>query len=376
MSRISIIYHQFPHYRRAVLRELVSHGKYNYEFFASHEDVSGIKAFTGDDIVDVKPLDLTIVGSIWRLKGYWPAVTKRSTKAIIVIGNPNMPASWWIALSAKFMRKKILFWSHGWLKREKFFKRWLRNIYFSLADAVLVYGERSAALAHQSGFNSERVQVIFNSLDYGSAAAVLARLRDTQSDGEIKPQDFFSHQDRPVLFCSARLTEICRFDLLLEAASHLKDAGIPVNVLLVGDGPMRPKLETQAKMLGVDIHFFGSCYNEEVLGRLIYHSDITVSPGKIGLAVIHSLTYGTPAITHGDMDNQMPEAEAIEPGISGLFFKKDSAEDLCRAIVAWLQNGKSRSSIRQDCQNIIAKKWNPSIQRERIESVLDEVLFR
>ena len=40
-------------------------------------------------------------------------------------------------------------------------------------------------------------------------------------------------------------------------------------------------------------------------------SDLTVSPGNIGLTAIHSLSYGTPVCSHSNFNNQMPESEAI-----------------------------------------------------------------
>lgn len=359
-----------------MLRELAKNGAYAYRFFGSHDDVSGIKAFRGDDLVVVKPLNFSVRGDKWRLRGYWPAVLDRSAKALIIIGNPNMAASWWAAVVARLLGKKVLFWAHGWLKPEPALKRMVRNIYFSLANLVLVYGERAVSMAERSGFNSNRIRVIYNSLDYDLAQDVLREIEAPTGAVENNPQALFPHPDRPLLICAARLTSLCRFDLLIDAAANLQRCGDPVNILLVGDGPERGSLEQQAAREGVSVHFFGACYDEEILGNLIYHSDLTVSPGKIGLSVIHSLTYGTPAITHGDMDEQMPEAEAIEPGKSGAFFDRNSADDLSRVVHEWLRNGRPRDEIRRDCQRIIAEKWNPASQRRRIEAALDELFLK
>ena len=43
--------------------------------------------------------------------------------------------------------------------------------------------------------------------------------------------------------------------------------------------------------------------------------------GNVGLACIHSLSYGTPVCTHNDMNYQMPEAEILNDENSSLFEK-------------------------------------------------------
>ena len=68
--------------------------------------------------------------------------------------------------------------------------------------------------------------------------------------------------------------------------------------------------------------FYGATYDEKELSKLIYMSDLTVSPGNIGLTAIHSLSYGTPVCSHSNFNNQMPESEAIINFENGFFFRK------------------------------------------------------
>ncbi len=374
MTKINVIYHHFPHYRAPVLRELVSNGEYEYSFHASLKDLDGIKVFKGDDVVDIHPLDFKFQGPIWVLKGYWSALLDTQAKAIVLHAPPNMPAAWLIMIFGRLLGKKMFFWVHGWLKPEPILKRFIRNIFFGLSDKVMVYGERARKLASESGFSSKKVWPIYNSLDYDKAKKVLSKIGSDNASENPLPQSFFKEGANPIIICTARLTEQCQFDLLLTAAEILKKQGAPINILLVGDGPERKNLENTAIELDLDVHFYGACYDEDILGNLLYYSDLTVSPGKIGLTAMHSLTYGTPAITHGKLDAQMPEFEAIEAGKSGLFFQHDDANDLADKILLWLNMDQSREVIRKNCQSVISKKWNPARQRERIEACLDTCL--
>ena len=366
---IRIVYHQFPHYRAAVLRALSSSNRFEYQFWGSCDEVNGIVPFGGDDVVKIEPLKFRTWGKLWILSGYSAIVFDRSARVLIILGNPNMPASWLMAIAGRCTGKVVFFWAHGWLRKEGVFKRRFRNFYFSLANHLLVYGERSREIGISEGFATERITTIYNSLDFDIALSYVRLIEDTHTQLE-RPQRFFSEPSRPVIICTARLTALCRFDLLFEAAVQLGHEGQPINILLVGDGPERAKLEAMAARLGVDVHFYGACYDETVLSRLIYFSDLTVSPGKIGLSVIHSLSYGTPAISHSDLDSQMPEVEAIKVGVTGDLFERGDSKDLARKIALWLNSGRSRDEVRGACQDEIRSRWTAEVQRQLIEKAI------
>lgn len=377
MANVNVIYHHFPHYRAPVMRELTRNGRHSYRFWGSHDDVEGVKAFKGDGEVVINPLHFYLRGRVWVLKGYAKAVLDSSADVIIVHGSPAMPAAVIISLIGRVTGKRIMFWTHGWLRRRPPRIARMRNLFFRLADKVMVYAERAVDIAVAEGFPEGRVCPIYNSLDYDRAQDSLRKVEAETSISD-RPQAMFNDPGRPLIICTARLTSICRFDILLYAANILKSEGRPVNILLVGDGPERDALEKLSESMGLSVNFYGSCYDEDELARLIYWSDITVSPGKIGLTAMHSLTYGTPAITHGDLDAQMPEVEAIIPGVSGLLFKRNDPVDLAKSISTWLENYSSNPSgrlgVRFDCQEIIKNKWNPVNQRNCIELAIDEVL--
>ncbi|MGK6312901.1 glycosyltransferase [Neorhizobium sp. DT-125] len=370
---VCIIYHHYPHYRAPILRELKINGEHNYEFWGDVEEISGIKPFTGDEIVEINRLSFRRLGPVWLLSGYWKIFFRSNLKVFIVLGNPNMPASWIIACIGRILGKRVLFWSHGWRRPEPPIKARIRNIYFRLSNKVLVYGERAKSIAAAGGFSEKNVAVIYNSLDFNNSKKILNRISMNKNGNTGKPQNFFEEKKRPLVICTSRLIRSCRFDLLFEAAAELKRRNRPLNILLVGDGPERADLEALAKELLLDVHFFGACYDEEVLGKLIYFSDLTVSPGKIGLTVIHSLTYGTPAITHGDMDFQMPEAEAIIPNVTGAFFERGNYLDLADKIQEWLSRSTDRNLVRDACMAEIKEHWTPQNQRRLIDQAVSQL---
>ncbi len=371
-KKVSILYHMFPHYRAPILRSLFSSDIFQYKFYGSHHAVHGIKGFPGDDTVTVNQLDCVPTRSGFNVHGMSRAIASDGSDVVVLLGNPNILQTWRAAIVARAMGKKVLFWAHGWLKPESRLKARLRNLYFGLGNGVLVYSDRARTLAAASGFDAEKVFPIYNSLDWDVAEPLFRELEKTSMP--ILRQGIDLTPDQRVLICTARLTPLCRFDLLLEAMEILNANDEPVTLILVGDGPQRVALEAQAAELALDVRFMGAIYNEVELSRLIYIADMTVSPGKVGLTAMHSLTYGTPVVTHSDLDQQMPEVEAIIEGETGAFFRLGDAADLAKTIGTMLADPRPRAEIRKRCRAVMLERYTPSAQRALIEAAIAKVL--
>jgi len=370
--RVAVVYHMFPHYRLPVIRALMRLPNHQFLFLGSGEDLDGI---LHADFIGVAPFEPAPFheryGVMWQSRAVSVSL-RRDVDALIYLGNPNYLSTWVGAAIARLLGKPVLLWTHGWLRHEHGLKRVLRQLFYRLGNEVLVYAPRAARIGANSGFPATRIHTIYNSLDTDAAAGVIDAI-EHDALFQIDPRAGFTDPKRPLVICTARLTDSCRFDLLFEAAAILQARGRPLNILLVGEGLVAPALDALATRLGLAVRFFGACYDEAVLGQLIYHADVTVSPGKIGLTAMHSLMYGTPAITHGDLDHQMPEVEAIRPGQTGALFRRGDAGDLARVLGDWLDSGYDRATVRAACLAEIAARWNPDVQAALIEQSLDRV---
>jgi glycosyltransferase involved in cell wall biosynthesis len=160
--------------------------------------------------------------------------------------------------------------------------------------------------------------------------------------------------------------------MLVEALELLNNSDVPCNLAFIGGDlgdNIVEKLAKEKKLIN-KILFYGPCYEEEKLGELIYNASVCVSPGPIGLTAIHSLTYGTPAISNDDFYNQMPEHEVIQEGKTGTFYKDSDFPDLCDKIKTWVNiSNIEREVSRQHCYGIIEDKWNPSYQLDVLRKI-------
>lgn len=370
--RVAVVYHLWPHYRSAVVAAMDKSSNIQYDFYGSGLSYQGIKHMAPESFRSfIKAPFHLFKRAMWQPKAVSAAVSG-DYDALIYLADLNFVSTWVAAVLARLRGRPVLFWAHGWLKPESDMKRRIRNLYFGLANRMLLYAERGKRLGIAAGYPQDKISVIYNSLDVDTADRIVARIESGEL-ASIRPQTLFADPTLPLLICTARITPLCRFDLLLQAAAMLKAEGKPVNILLVGDGPERPALEATATELGLNVHFYGACYDEEITGQLIYHADLTVSPGKIGLTAMHTLGYGTPAITHDNLDLQMPEVEALTDGVTGSLFACDDAASLASAINDWLSADRDRQVVRDNCRAAVHDRWNPHVQAALIEQVILEV---
>lgn len=369
---VAIIQPVVPHYRAALFRELLTGTEHTYFIVAdkpNHETIRRSREIECNERFQtartwkIGPLEYqTNVVSLARAP---------NLDCIIFCGNAHYISVWVAALLGRISGKRILFWTHGWLRVEKGPKRWIRNTFYRLAHALLLYGEEGKRIGQLNSFSAEKMHVVFNSLDHERQRAVRAEI--TPEDVRNTRRTLFAAPDRPMVICVSRVTASCRFDMLLDAQELLLRQGHWVNVLLVGDGPARCDLQASATKRKLPVHFFGAEYDESVLGKLTMAANVTVSPGKVGLTAMQSLGYGIPVITHDDPAQQGPEWEAIIPGITGDFFRRNDIQDLAAVILRWTKQPTVEKCVSNECFRIIESRYTPRLQAEAFNKAVKNV---
>ena len=364
---VVVIYHFYPHYRKAVVEELAQSSVADFTFVGDdHEYLHSIEP------ASLSPRVRFRLAPTHRLPGpfmwQWGAVTwamRRDFDTVIMHSVPHWPCTWMGALLARMLGKRVLFWGHGFLYEPRGIKGILRRMFHALPHGHLLYGRRARDIAVRLGCAPDRLHVVYNSLDSDAHAAL--RRSITRSESERLRASLFGDATVPVAICSTRLIRLRRLDLLLDALHALAAKGRPVSLILVGDGPERAALESQARALGLKVHFEGACYDEARLAALLLASTVTVAPGKVGLTAIQSMAYGVPVISHGDADDQMPEFEAIVPGRTGDHFAKGDVTSLAAAIARWTESPWPGDATVRACHGMVECRWNPHVQRRLIE---------
>ena len=303
---------------------------------------------------------------IWQsgvLREVWFGNIKRA----LFLGDMNIVSTWLGVIILRLKGAKIFYWGHGFSGKESYPKRCLRIAFNKLAHKHFVYGERAKKIMLAYGFTDSDIHIIYNSLDYGSHKKLRFNLPVNE-----KIQTFFINPNLPMLVFIGRLTPAKKLDLLIKAVHVLNKEVKKFNLLIIGDGSERNRLEQLCNDLlqKGSYFFYGSCYNEYEIGTLLAYSDLCVSPGNVGLTAIHSLSFGTPVCSHDNFGNQMPEHEVIEPGETGFFFKENDLNDLVQNIREWFSKVDSRDEVRKACYAVIDNKYNPQHQMQIFKNVM------
>ncbi len=337
------------------------------------DDTYDCKWMFGINTQDIKSMDTSIlksvrevpnksvIGPLYRQVGAYTEAKKDYYDSLFMLGEPFCLSTWAIMLRNKISKrpKRVYLWSHGWYGREGFIKIWLKRVFFGLADHVFTYGQYAKDVAISQGFNSSKITPIHNSLNHSNQVDLRSKL----SPSAIYREHFGNSY--PTLLFIGRLTSVKRLDMLINAIDILKHRGEHYNLVLVGDGVMRPQLEqlVNDKDLNRQVWFYGACYDDTQNAQLIFDADLCVAPGNVGLTAMHTMVFGTPVLTHDNFAMQMPEFEAVKSGETGDFFRYNDIESLASKIGEWMKTKASkREEIREACFKEIDEKWTPEFQ--------------
>ena len=301
--------------------------------------------------------------------GLWTLAFKKDIGAYILIGHPSNISVWVLTLLVRVFHpsRRVYYWCHGLYGRETGVDKFIKKVFMKLPHELFLYGNFAKNNMIQMGFEESKLHVIHNSLDYD----IQLELRKTVKKTDIYTQHFGNNY--PTWIFVGRLTPVKKLDMIIEALSIMKARNEHYNMVFVGDGSERAKLEdlVKQKELEPNAWFYGACFDEKINAELVYNADLCVSPGNVGLTAIHMLMFGTPVITHDDFSYQVPEFEAIREGVTGSYFKRGDITSLVNTITKWFASPKyDREVIRENCYDEIDTSWNPYYQMKVLKDNL------
>jgi glycosyltransferase involved in cell wall biosynthesis len=84
-----------------------------------------------------------------------------------------------------------------------------------------------------------------------------------------------------------------------DSSKIISDIEDDIFIQIVGEGKENEVLKNLAKNLNIEnrVKFLGSIIDEDTLKNIFHKSLAYVSPGHVGLGVLHSFAYGIPVVT-------------------------------------------------------------------------------
>lgn len=210
---------------------------------------------------------------------------------------------YWAALFACISQsrsKKVIFWGHGLGRRR--LGKCIRRALARFADAIIVYGEGGREQIGKIRGMEKRVAVARNTV-------LVPGYRNTVDDSK-----------RYFLFVG-RLQERKRIDLLIKAYAeyHRERPSPKYELVILGDGPERDQLKALVEDENIQhaVAFVEGTTDEKRLASIFSGALAYISPGDVGLGVLHAFAFGVPVVT-SDLTTHGPEFENLKHDQNGL----------------------------------------------------------
>ncbi|MDN4490652.1 glycosyltransferase [Demequina sp. SYSU T00068] len=233
---------------------------------------------------------------------------------LVVDLNPRSLTAWWLLVARWLTRRRTLVWGHMHPQSGgDSGTAWLRRAMRRLADGAVSYTYGDSLRASNEVANRP-IWVAPNAL---------------HTSQEMR---FSSGTVRDSVIYVGRFSADKKVALLVEAFAEACERGLEATLLLVGDGPLRPNLQTliAEANLSQAVEMPGWTNDAAHLRRYYDRAFVAVSPGFAGLGLTQALGFGVPMLVSRD-ESHSPEIELAEFG--GVeFFESDSAGALASAL--------------------------------------------
>jgi glycosyltransferase involved in cell wall biosynthesis len=294
-------------------------------------------------------------------------LTAYSPQMLVLEANPrylsNMLALWRMRGSGR----PVIGWTLGPAKRARGGSGWAPLLldYYRSFDALVTYSKAGARTFASLGIAEERIFVAPNAVQPGDARRV-SRMLDEDPTLLFRWREELGLGAGPVVLFVGRLQPRKRVDLLLRAcARQSRD----VQMLVVGDGPDRVRLESLAEVILPRTRFVGERFGLD-LGICFAVADLFVMPGTGGLALQEALTYGKPvAVAEADGS----QADLVQPGINGWLLLPGDEDHLAIILEEALANPARLRTMGQMSSTIVEREATLERMGDGFLSAFNEV---
>ena len=211
--------------------------------------------------------------------------------------------------------------------------------HLGMFDAMITYSSAGRQSYINAGFPADRIFTACNAAVSRPVRPMPERLPD-RYDGD------------PIVLYVGRLQKRKRLDLLMQACAAQPE-GLRPRLWIIGDGPIRPELESAAADLYPRTEFFGAMYGDELTAHFD-RADLFCLPGTGGLALQQAMASALPLIA-AEADGT--QADLVRPG-NGIQVRPGDPEELTAAITKMLADPRKLRTMGAESFRIVRDEIN------------------
>ncbi|MGE5199099.1 MAG: glycosyltransferase, partial [Rhodospirillaceae bacterium] len=270
---------------------------------------------------------------IYLQTGLLKHIRKGRYDVIVCEGNFGILSNLPILLYGRMAGIPVLAWAAGWERgRITGLAARLRRVYIRavarLPRGYICYGSGARDFLRRFGVEDAHCVIVQNTID---VEGIVRRREEYAATGEQERRARGLTHKR-IILAVGELRPQKDVAVLVEAFARVRSARDDVALLVVGDGPERPRLEAMVAQRRVpDVTFLGAVVSD--VGRFFAMSDIFVLPGDGGLAINEAMAHGLPVIC-STADGT--ERDLVIDGGTGHFFRRGDASELAARLATLL----------------------------------------
>jgi len=250
---------------------------------------------------------------------------------------------------------------HGYISTTRNLRLYnaMDRLVLKFATRVLAVSEGIKQTLLDSGLSPSRVRVLVNAVDFPKSTGSAHTGRDAKRGSHGISRDDF------VVGYAGRLSIEKGLIHLLAASAQLLRGGIPLRVLIIGDGPQRKELEKLSLELGLGDRVLFPGFQEDI-AEWILCMDVFILPSLTEgtpMALLEAMACGVPAIASAV--GGVPQV--IEHGETGILVSPGRAEEIGNAVLALFADPAARQKLAKNALALAKTRYSVGQWIDRIE---------
>jgi glycosyltransferase involved in cell wall biosynthesis len=293
----------------------------------------------------------------------------RDSDLIVVEQSNRLLLNYWLQMRRLVARPSLAFWGHGRNMQSRNSQGPRERLKSALARHVdwwFAYTEMSRDTVLRSGFPDERVTVVNNAVDDEELR------RGMHACSGIDPREMARTLGcsgaNVALFCGG-LNREKRIDFVLSAAERVRALVPDFELLIVGDGPERSRIEEASRRLPW-IRYAGARMGE-ARAQYFHAAKLLLMPGAIGLVAVDSFIGRCPLFTT-ELAYHGPEIAYLRSGYNGCM-TADDVESYAQAVARHLTQPQVLDGLKAGCDES-ARKYSLSAMVANFASGVERCL--
>ncbi len=377
MSRTEVALTQryIPHYRLSLFKRLCQKSKYSWEFICGAHPGAGHSGLDADDLsaIPTRPIrNISLAGGkVVYQHGVIAHLRRNRYRAVVLELSWPIVTNVLVQIQALRRQVAVIGWSKGIRSDGTQRAKWRRpyeQALIRLCGSLLVYGDVSKRYFESLGYPSERIFIARNTVDVDH---ILRQIPSSVAKAQtLKPG--LGLNGRSVIGYLGRLTMEKGVDKIIRSFVHATQRGLEAELVIVGDGPERTRLQELATLLpdSERVHFVGEVpVGEE--GAYLQLFDLYVTCQNAGLAVLEAMAHGKPVLS---TPQGLPETELIEDNVTGCITRGFAEADLAEGMLRAFSDKHHIEQIGQRAQSRVAAMATHDLMVEAFDAAVDSAL--